>query len=412
MRLRTRPTVRGRIGLAALLLFPACGKGPEPLPGLSAGGERAAARADAGHDGVELPIPAPVAGDPAKAALHLERARTAHASGDAAHARRELDAALAVDPACAEALERLGWQLLEPGSDQDDGAALVCFTKLEKLGVDTSSVKAGAGLARAFGGDAAGARSRIEAAIETQDLAADPARLVRLHLELGRLRAAAGELEAAERSFLRALELERIPMRRAEPLALLGALLAEHGRLEEAERRLREAIAADPEHVQARFLFARLLARLGRCEDAQREARIHDLLSRLHDRAEGPGRPDLETKVRLGRELMALDPDCGSFEIAFVRTLLKARRYAEAQEEITAIAKRRGTTSGLAFLLARAHAGQGDLAGAEKARATMLQLDPQVPASLDREIVEEWRRGHPDVSDDTLELLLARWGRR
>jgi predicted Zn-dependent protease len=412
MRRRSRPTVRACIGLAAALLLASCGADEEPAADREVRVERGAAGDDASAESSELPIPAPVAGDREKAALHVARAREALEGGEPARARLELDAAVAADPACADALELLGWMHLEPGPDVNDGAALVCFTKLEKLGVKSASVLGGAGVARSISGDAAGARPRLEVALASGELEGRPDRLVKVHLALARLDADSGRAAEAEAHVLRALELEPLPFRRAIPLALHGELLAETGRLDESERRLREAIAADAEHVKAHHQLARVLARLGRPEEAARETRIQQILSKLRELTGSKGQPDVEAEVRLTRELVTIAPEHDDFAIANVRTLLKARRYAEAEKEIAAVAKRKKLTSGLAFLLARARAGQGDLSGAEKARATMLQLDPKAPAALDREILEEWRRGAPDVSDDTLDLLLARWSRR
>jgi tetratricopeptide (TPR) repeat protein len=95
-------------------------------------------------------------------------------------------------------------------------------------------------------------------------LEADPhharAFLVRARVQLRSGRAA----EAADSA------LEAIGLQYGNPLGhfLLGAALLALGRLEEAERPLRNCLALAPEFLQARRLLGRLLRRLGRPQDA------------------------------------------------------------------------------------------------------------------------------------------------
>jgi arylsulfatase A-like enzyme/Flp pilus assembly protein TadD len=113
------------------------------------------------------------------------------------------------------------------------------------------------------------ARSHFEAAARLVP-SADP------YLGLAACDVTAGRLDEAERALERALA--------AEPgnpvvIANLGGIDLERGRLEAAAARLREALGADPDLHQARFNLVRALARAGRRDEAQAEARV--LLARL-----------------------------------------------------------------------------------------------------------------------------------
>jgi tetratricopeptide (TPR) repeat protein len=380
-------------------------------PPAEPGDPEAAAGSGAAADVPAVDVEAPQRGDPARAEPHLARARAAIAGVDVPGARKSLDLALTADPANVDGLELLGWLLLEPGPEMDEGVALLSFEKLRKLGVRTGSALGGAGVARTISGDLDGARPLLEQALGQPDLEKRPDRAARVERALGQVESNAGRIVEAERHFRRAAELEPVPLRRAEPLALLGELLTGADRLEEAESSLRAAVTADPDHLRSRYLHARLLARLGRTDEADRAARIYELLRKLYDHVGSREAQDFERKLRLRLELATLSPETDSFVTAAVRAQLDARRYADAERTIRDVAARRAPTAELAFLLARARAGLGDLDGAGKARQMMRQIDPGVPPHLDRAIAEEWRRGVAGIAPEKVEELVRRWSR-
>jgi predicted Zn-dependent protease len=394
----SRPIATGLL-LAALA---GCGRGGAPEAAPAA----APVPADPAAD-----VATPVRGDREKAGTSVGRARAALARFDRPAARRELDAALAADPACEEALEMLGWLLLEPGSDQDEGAALRRFLELEKLGVATASALGGGGVARVAGGDSAGARPRLEAALAATP-PAEPGRLSRFHSALARIEREADRLAESESHGRAAVGLAPNDLARADPLAELGDLLAATGREDEGEKELRAAIVADPELSKGHYLLSRLLARRGKTEEAAKEAKVHSLLRELHEQVLSRVRVDPERRLALRGELVAAAPECAPFRIAWVKALLDGKRHAEAEKALAATIAAGRPTAEVAFLLARARAGQGNLAGADQARTLMRQIDPRVPPDLDRQILAEWKRGVPDVSDDQVESVLLRWSRK
>ncbi len=358
-----------------------------------------------------LSSPAPKPGDRALGLLHLEKARAALQAFDRTTAKREFDEALAADPACTPALEELGWFLLDAAVGQDPGAALVCFLDLASLEPTHPSAAAGEGIARAASGDSMGARPLLEAAQTAPDFATRPARLAKIVHALARLDADDGRFEQAVAGFERTLALEPVASARAEPLVELGELYVGRAMLADGEKRLREAIAVDPEHTKARYQLGRLLAKLDRAEESALQLRIHGLLDRILGSDPRAEPIDADRRADLRAELLKLEPECRLFRSNWLRALLVARRYDDATREIVQLSKREPPTPELAFLLARARAGLGDLPGAEKARALMQKLDPKIPRSLDRVILEEWRRGVPSVDDSAIESTLQRWNR-
>ena len=94
----------------------------------------------------------------------------------------------------------------------------------------------------------------------------------------------------------------------------LGVLIAKEGKLEDAERELREALRQDPSHVQIYVELGKVLAREGRTDEAigmyrralelePRDATVHHVLGILHRR-----RGDLEAAKAEFRMALEIDP--------------------------------------------------------------------------------------------------------
>ena len=399
--------IRGPLwAIVAMALVAGCT--PDPSSPGDAAREPTSASRPSG-DASPAAVPAPPSGDPVKAAPFVAQAKLAARAFDRSGTRRALDGALAADPACPEALELLGWYFLDVSPDQDAGAALLCFQQLTALGVTGGTVSGGEGVARMLAGDSVGARAPLEKALADPALVALPGRHAKVVTALARLEVEAGRPALAEPLFRKGLEVEPIELWKAETYAQLAEICIASGRAPEAEQLLHEALARNPEHLKSRYVWSRLLRKLGRNEEAEKQARIHELLRQIVDPVGARAIADIDHRVSARAGLVEADPGNEMFFGAYVRVLLEAKKYAEAEHAVAERTKGGKPTAEHAFLLARARAGRGDVDGADKARVAMRQIDPNVPPQMDRAIAEEYRRS--GASDDAVERLLARWGR-
>jgi predicted Zn-dependent protease len=196
---------------------------------------------------------------------------------------------------------------------------------------------------------------------------------------------------------------------RAAWLVRRADLLAQLDRRDEAERLVREALTLDPEHVHGHYLLAQLLTRRGAADEAKHQAQIHDLLRQLYDHRTKRLQADTEQRLKLRRALVAADPANARARYQLVRELLDCRQWNEALVEVATLVLRDGTTAELHWLAARAKAGAGDLAGAKAEADAMRRADPTVPPEVLRSILDDWRKGNPDVTAAELQKKLAEW---
>lgn len=182
----------------------------------------------------------------------------------------------------------------EAGDLADRGLALVETLGHRRL---TANLHNHAGIAARLAGDHARARCFYEAALAGYGGRSRSAAAV-WH-NLGGLAFAEGRLADAERLTTRAVRLNRFsPIRRAEDLGMLGAIVSEQGRLDEGERLLRDALATferryGSEHREIAYALGNLAEvrrRQGALDEAQGLAG-HALA--VGERALGPRHPEL-----------------------------------------------------------------------------------------------------------------------
>ena len=306
-----------------------------------------------------------------------------------------------------------GWELLERAGDRDSGAALDRFVRARAVLPDAPLAVAGEGIARAMGGDAAGAEPLLRRALAPDGCAAlvPRNRLALTHFALGNLLFDGGRTAEAEPEYRAAVADAATGLGRASALAQIARIELDGNRLDAADATLADALAACPENGQAHFVRATLMKRRGDADAAARELRIHELLRAIEESS--ARRPvDVERLLAARRDLVAAWPGSEAVRLELIRALVAAGRYGDAELEAAALLQAKGPSAPLAWLLARAQAGRGDLAGATKARALMLRLDPRSPPALDEEIVAEWRRGGVRFTEAAAARLLAEWRRR
>ena len=365
---------------------------------------------EGGTTALDEPLEKPKAGDPQRA-LPLFRQALALAGAQRTHeALLAFEQALAADPASLGGRIAYGWLLLDEGDDFNAGEALRQFRLARLLDGGDALARCGEGVARAAVGDDARAEPLLTASLASETLQRDAPRLAAAQAALARLRTTQGRNDEALDLLAKAADAKQVvPQNRAAWLVRRADLLAELGRRDEAERLVRDALALDPEHVHGRYLLAQLLTRRGAADEAKHEAQIHDLLRQLYDHRTKRLEADVELRLKLRRALVEADPANGRARYQLARELLDCRRWSEAESEVAALVKRDGSTAELHWLRARAKAGAGDLAGAKGEADAMRREDPSVPPEVLRSILEDWRKGNPDVTAADLQKKLAEW---
>lgn len=140
--------------------------------------------------------------------------------------------------------------------------ALSLYDRAHALYPDEPSVHLGAGDVHVRRGAPEAALSRYAAALDL-----DPG-FAEAHAAVGAVHARQGRLAEARASLGRALALRSLP----EAHVTLAIVEATEGDLPAARRRLERVLEVDPDHVDARYDLALVLARLGRSEEARRHA--------------------------------------------------------------------------------------------------------------------------------------------
>ncbi|HEX4458235.1 MAG TPA: tetratricopeptide repeat protein, partial [Polyangia bacterium] len=174
-------------------------------------------------------------------------------------ARNKLAAVLAKAPADSAALVYLGWTELAAG---DPAAADKAFAKA--LAAEPSRAQAlyGDGVAKERLGDTKGASDLYQRAQSRSPLHMGAA------VGLARTTKPPAEAQAAVEELLKSRATTAAPRELADGWATVGVLAEKSGRHDEAEDRLKRALALDPDHAIARVALANVQCGLKRCADA------------------------------------------------------------------------------------------------------------------------------------------------
>ena len=337
------------------------------------------------------PIQQPRPGDRTRALALLQQGQASQVATRLKEARQRMEQAVQADPAYLEARRALGFLLLEPGIEQNQGEALRQFRTARLLDPDDTASILGEGIARQELGDAANAEPLLREALgrplEPPELEG-PGRLA-----LARLLAADGRDAGPE--FERALLLwpaDAAASPRARVLVAAADWHSQNERPGEAEQCLREAVTLDRTHVRAHYQLFRLLARHGDPDEAAHYQRIHEILRQLTDHTSQAFLQDHESRIRLQKELVEAYPEHTRARFDLIRALLEMRKHSDALTELAVQARIGGMTAEVLYLTARAKAGLGDVAGARQAHDQMRRLQPNAPAGVTRDILDEWQK--------------------
>ena len=183
--------------------------------------------------------------------------------GNFADARSKLGLVLQKAPADASALVYLGWTELAAG---DPAAADQAFGRALAAEATRAAALYGAGVAKERLGDVAAAHDLYGRALARSPL--------HLGAAVGAVRTgpkaktAANDAQAEVAQLIEKRSSSAAPKELGDAWATVGVLAAQQGRREEAEDRLKRALALDPENAMARVALARAQCDLKHCPDA------------------------------------------------------------------------------------------------------------------------------------------------
>ncbi|MSR46508.1 MAG: tRNA (N6-threonylcarbamoyladenosine(37)-N6)-methyltransferase TrmO [Planctomycetes bacterium] len=370
-----------------------------------------------GSSVLDAPLLPPSKGDGAAALPWFQQAIAARGAWRSRDAFRAFERALEIDPAHPGALIEFGFLLLEPGGEQNYGRALLQFRRALLVEPDQLHAIVGEGVARAALNDAGRAEPLLRRAIAELPEAA-VGRRAWSALALADLAVIAGRNDEALALYAQAADPKVAVLQRCGALVHSADLLLQLDRPMEAEPRLRQALAIDPENVRAHHFLAQLLARRDSSErpdataraEAQKEARIHELLRQLRDHLSAQYVQDRERRTTLWRELSTVWPEHRRLPYSLARDQLDCGDWNGAKSTTTELLARDGATAEASWLAARAEAGCGDIAAAKRHADAMSRADPNVPTAVLRTVLEEWRRGNPDTVDAaTFDRTVREW---
>jgi tetratricopeptide (TPR) repeat protein len=291
------------------------------------------------------------------ALLRSARERVDASDPDEARARFEL--AVAADPECAPAHVEFGYFLFEDSPTVDYGRAIEQFEIALRLDPADPLAVCGLGIALQELGDVDRADPLLRQALASERVQQAPGRTMVATAALAKIAALRGRTDEALARFGEAARSPAAtPRATAIYLTSRAELLAESGRAPQAEAELREAIALDPENLRAHHHLSQQLAKRGERAEAQKEARIDEILRQIFDHTARRFRVDVDRTVRLRRELVAAWPEYARGPYALVHELLACGRLDEARGEIEKLVKRDGPTAELQELAARANPGK------------------------------------------------------
>ena len=219
------------------------------------------------------------------------------------------------------------------------------------------------------------ARKHYQAAIER-----DHGRYPEAWLNLGRLEATAGDLEAAAKAYRRALETRP---KYAAAFNNLGLVLEDLGDLEDAEKAFRSAIELRPEYASARVNLGTLLSRQRRLDAA-----IDELKEAI--RIHGGDYPSAELNLSV--------------------VYLRKKDPKQAEEICTELLKRRPRYVAAWYDLGLALRDSNDVEGATRAFRRALEIDPDHRASIRHLADLELAGGDPKSALDLYQDLVDRDG--
>lgn len=338
-----------------------CTRQPDAVPAAGSADEVVAGFEDE-------PLERPLAGDRGRALEPYARARELERTGANGAALKQLDAALAADPAFVEARLLAAKLRLKDGLEYAPMTALLDARRVRLLEPDLPGAIVTEGIARFVLDDSVRARPLLERFLALPPENSTPSSRAAAEEALGFLAVRRGDVDEAAQRMERALAIRP---ERAYTYYGLAIVADARGDLVAKERFLDAALQRDAHLLPARHERFLLLMRSGRREEAAREKQIVEVMRPLRDDNKVVFSDDHAGKARLWRDLAQLLPEDVKCREMRVRELALARDNVAAADEGEA-ALRAGFAS--IQLVADTACAQARLGRGELARATTANL--------------------------------------
>ena len=305
---------------------------------------------------------------PGKLDSALEQAVRLLKAGHALQAEQQIRLILAVAPQEPNALFLLAKARHQQG---DNSQALALLDGLIARRRDWLSVHQEKGLILRQCGDLAGSVAALRQVVRI-----DPSRAAAWGL-IADMLTSLGEQSAADEAMREYLKAAARP----EVLVKVAELVAQ-GKLAEAEPRCRDFLRHSPDDVDALRLLAEIATRLGVFDDAERLfARCVALAPQFHLARAGYAhvlmkQGKFQQSLAQTDQLLAIDPDNGSYRILLASVLVRVGRHQEAIENYQKVVARPGHTALDLASLGHALKTIGRTSEAVEAYHRAIALDP------------------------------------
>ncbi len=345
-------------------------------------------------------IVAPAAGDRAAAKPFFEQAAGLMSRpGNEAEILQDLDRALELDPQFVEARMLRSQMRSRQGPLFDPIGALEDVRKASRLRPEEPGIVIAEATLSFQMGNSSRARELAQQYLVIGQGAGSDSMLGSAHSILGELYLREGKLDPAQQHLSAALAF--LPQS-AEVLLGLAKVKEERGDFEGALRHLDEARKNQPGFLSARWARLRVLRRLGRAEQAEKEQEVCELLRRLTDSTATEFARDYALQGDLWGQLAGIEPVL-EFCLKEARARYLCKDYGAVVELCSRAIGNHPRSFDLWYLLAVAEMARGNAA---EARVVLDQVRALVPP-LPKEALQALERDLKRIESEA-----ARAGRR
>ncbi len=328
----------------------------------------------------------PVAGDSDAAMALMQQARQLMGVGRTKEAADCLTRAVEADPASIPARTLFGEVMLYPGGHKSPSMALDSFRMVRMLEPDNFFGLFGEARARCHLNDDERSMElfgQVAQVLQNKKMTLTPRHQADFARCVGQLHYRASRWEKALASLDRALQAWPEDRRAMYWKTLV---LTRMERFEDALQQVNQAIERKAGEGRMHFARADVLRRLGRLEEAEKDRKVHQILSQFEDDDSRRFREDVDRRIDLRKQLVEIYPEYRGGHRALGREYLDGGRPALAVETFTAMLEEDPDDAETEFLLAQAHAAAGNLDEARRMAQELLDAQ-KIPERVHQDLL-------------------------